>query len=80
MAWVSVPGLNGKIFLPDSDNREKKKHPCKGCFSCQMCSDDRCHACLGNGPETGCCNTLERPADKINIYQNTKKKNNNFQK
>ncbi|HPO50667.1 MAG TPA: hypothetical protein PLO89_10110 [Spirochaetota bacterium] len=37
----SVPGL---IYEPEEN--KIKKHNCKDCFSCQMCSDARCELCL----------------------------------
>ncbi len=45
MAWAKVPGLNGKVFIPDDIPNRQKKHPCKECHTCLMCSDDRCHVC-----------------------------------
>jgi len=46
MPFVSRPGLNGKIYIPEQLPGQKK-HNCKSCFSCQVCSDDRCCLCLG---------------------------------
>jgi len=46
MAFVSVPGLKGKVYVPDESRGGSKKHPCQDCFSCQQCSDDRCRVCL----------------------------------
>lgn len=45
MAWINVPGLTGKVFLPDDVGQMQKKHPCKTCFSCQWCDENRCHVC-----------------------------------
>ncbi len=47
MPFVSVPGLNGKVYVPEEIREGSKKHPCRDCFSCQECSDDRCRVCLG---------------------------------
>jgi hypothetical protein len=44
MPWQTIPGIIGKVYLPDSPNKIKK-HPCKDCFSCQNCSSERCHVC-----------------------------------
>ena len=41
MGFVSIPGIQGKVFVPDKDSRNAK-HPCGDCFACQHCSDDRC--------------------------------------
>gem|GEM_PF-742508 len=46
MPFVSRPGLNGKIYIPEQLPGQKK-HNCKSCFLCQVCSDDRCSLCLG---------------------------------
>jgi len=44
MAFVRVTGLNGKIYRPAGQS-DKKKFPCKDCFACQGCGDDRCNVC-----------------------------------
>ncbi len=46
MSFVSVPGLKGKVYAPDESREGSKKNPCRDCFSCQHCSDDRCRVCL----------------------------------
>ena len=46
MAFVSMPGLKGKVYVPEESREGLKKYPCKDCFSCQQCSDDRCRVCL----------------------------------
>ncbi|MBN2040086.1 MAG: hypothetical protein JW864_08605 [Spirochaetes bacterium] len=45
MAFIEIPGFIGKVYVPD-ETKEKKKHNCKDCFSCQFCSDERCLACM----------------------------------
>ena len=47
MPFVTVPGLKGKVYIPEKQSEIPKKHPCKDCYSCQHCSDDRCGVCLG---------------------------------
>jgi hypothetical protein len=47
MPFVIVPGLKGKVYVPEKLRENLKKHPCKECYSCQHCSDDRCRVCLG---------------------------------
>ena len=47
MPFVEVPGLKGKVYIPEEHKGSVKKHPCKDCYSCQLCSDDRCALCLG---------------------------------
>ena len=45
MPFVKVPGLPGKLYVPEKQKNCQKKHPCKDCFSCEHCSDDRCNVC-----------------------------------
>jgi len=45
MAFISAPGLAGKLYVPDGRPLRSKKHPCRDCFECQQCSDDRCSLC-----------------------------------
>ena len=47
MAWKEIPGLKGKVYVPDSPPESPRKHCCADCFSCQLCSDERCSLCLG---------------------------------
>jgi hypothetical protein len=61
MAFESMPGIEGKIFIPDEDPGERK-HPCTDCYACQLCSDDRCRVCRSEHPSStshplpkGCC-------------------------
>lgn len=42
-----MEGIEGKVYIPETEPCELKKHPCKDCFSCQRCSDDRCRLCRG---------------------------------
>jgi hypothetical protein len=45
MTFIKVPGLEGKVYVPETNLEIHKKHPCKDCFSCQMCTDNRCILC-----------------------------------
>jgi len=47
MPFITIPGVTGKIYVPDEKPGSIKKHNCKDCLSCQMCSDDRCLLCRG---------------------------------
>jgi hypothetical protein len=47
MQFVFVPGLKGKVYVPENQQERLKKYPCKDCYFCQLCSDDRCRVCLG---------------------------------
>lgn len=48
MPFINLPGLSGKIYVPVQETTSLKKHSCGNCFSCQICSDDRCRICLCN--------------------------------
>ena len=61
MTFVRVPGLKGKVYVPEESGSSPKKKPCNDCFSCQQCSKDRCRVCRcgarsqksGTGSEDG---------------------------
>ena len=46
MAFATVRGLKGKVYVPDASKEGNRKHSCQDCYSCQLCSDDRCSVCL----------------------------------
>ena len=48
MAFIKVPGLLGRVYVPEA--RPGKKHPCRDCFACEFCSDDRCRVCRRTKP------------------------------
>jgi len=45
MPFVAIPGMPGKLYVPEKQPKCVKKYPCKDCFSCEFCSDDRCRVC-----------------------------------
>jgi len=45
MSFVTINGIKGKVFIPD-EKTIIRKHPCKDCFYCQFCSDEKCSLCL----------------------------------
>jgi len=45
MAFVRMKGIAGLLYVPD-ENGGAKKHPCRDCFHCQWCSDNKCGLCL----------------------------------
>lgn len=47
MPFVHIKGLQGKVFVPDPPPTGEKKHPCRDCYACQSCSEDRCRICRG---------------------------------
>ena len=49
MPFVKMPGVTGKVYVPEVLPGQRKKHPCPDCFACQQCSDDRCTVCRGEG-------------------------------
>jgi hypothetical protein len=46
MPFITIPGFEGSVYIPDSNQDTVKKHNCQDCFCCQMCSDERCEQCL----------------------------------
>ncbi|MBT3387403.1 MAG: hypothetical protein HN417_05690 [Desulfobacula sp.] len=52
MPFVEIPGLPGKVYVPEKKNNCCKKHPCNDCFSCEYCSDDRCNVCRSSKKKT----------------------------
>ena len=69
MAWINVPGLPGKVYVPEDAGQTQKKHPCKACFSCQWCDENRCQVCRNDPIEahkpvssTCCPRCLATPA------------------
>ncbi len=49
MGFVKVKGLKGTVYVPDQQADCCKKYPCRDCFSCERCSDDRCRVCRESG-------------------------------
>jgi len=47
MPFINIPGVTGKVYVPDEKQGRIKKHNCSDCFLCQICSDDRCLLCKG---------------------------------
>jgi len=48
MPFVKVPGLPGKLYIPEMQKNCRKKQPCEDCYSCEHCSDNRCRVCRDN--------------------------------
>jgi len=44
MSFKILPGNKGMIYIPNH-RKIAKKQPCRDCFSCQWCSNERCSAC-----------------------------------
>jgi hypothetical protein len=51
MRWVKFHGLSGKVYQPDGVGQVHKKHPCRTCFTCQWCDENRCRVCQSDGIE-----------------------------
>ena len=60
MPFVKMPGLKGKVYVPEQPPDTPKKHPCPDCFSCQMCTDSRCRVCLGHREDKNTCPCTEK--------------------
>ncbi len=63
MPFIKIEGFTGNIYVPET-NHMKKKHPCKDCFSCQFCSDERCELCLKKKSVKGNESSLETDGEK----------------
>lgn len=61
MPFVDLPDGTGKVYVPEKQQGCRQKHPCPDCFSCQMCSDDRCQRCLGRERKGRCRCRSEAP-------------------
>jgi len=46
MPFVKAKGIDGLVFIPDTENSTHKKHPCRDCSACRNCSDSACRICL----------------------------------
>ncbi|MFA6186957.1 MAG: hypothetical protein WC770_07090 [Phycisphaerae bacterium] len=44
MPFIRINGVIGKLYVPQKAG--ERKHKCKDCYVCQMCSDDRCRQCI----------------------------------
>ena len=45
MGFKPAPNIKGRVFVPDETEGVRKKHSCRDCYQCQMCSEDRCQVC-----------------------------------
>ncbi len=64
MPFVKMPGVTGKVYIPEPIPGQIQKHPCPDCFTCQRCSDDRCTVCRPQEP--ACLNRLNsRQSDSV---------------
>ena len=61
MPFVDLPDGTGKVYVPEKKQGGGQKHPCPDCFSCQLCSDERCQRCLGRGQKGGRCCSRSAP-------------------
>ena len=53
MAFIRIPGLAGRFYVPEPQAAASKKHPCPDCQRCQWCADERCRVC--RLPPPGSC-------------------------
>lgn len=49
MPFVRKAGITGLIWEPHRHG--KKKHPCRDCFQCAWCGDERCESCVSGKRE-----------------------------
>lgn len=48
MPFIRLPGLAGKVYVPNPPPDPQQKHPCPDCFACQECPESRCQVCRCN--------------------------------
>lgn len=46
MSFITAPGIEGQLYVPDEMPGRARKHNCKDCASCMVCNDDKCAMCL----------------------------------
>lgn len=61
MPFIKMPGVVGKVYVPEAAPDKAKKNTCKDCYFCQMCSDDRCRMCKNDASDCRCLNLDECP-------------------
>lgn len=79
MPFVKMPGVTGKVYVPEANAGQPKKHPCPDCFACQQCGNERCTVCraeaskdvsrrrdppAGSAPESQCHHHCQRQQQK----------------
>ena len=70
MPWIKIPEIEGLVYEPEPHKNKKKKHPCKDCFHCQMCSNTRCSECRKETSE--CIKGRKKVIKKTPDYKNSK--------
>ena len=45
MGFIPAPNIPGRVFVPDENPVERKKHICPDCYQCQQCGEERCQVC-----------------------------------
>ena len=45
MAFVTVSGMKGQLYVPEDIPGSTRKHNCDDCTSCMICNDDKCAMC-----------------------------------
>jgi hypothetical protein len=45
MPFITLCGVTGRVYVPPTVRAHPQKHPCRDCFDCLGCSDDRCNLC-----------------------------------
>jgi len=54
MPWTKMPGIEGRVYEPEQQKACERKHDCRDCFYCQMCSDVKCAACRKEKSSSTC--------------------------
>jgi predicted sulfurtransferase len=72
MAFVRLPNVKGKVFVPDAVIETQKKHACRDCYSCQMCSESKCHLCQSESGKQTLSNHRRRCLNRQTVDQKNK--------
>jgi len=60
MPFIEMEGVDGLVYVPETESPVARKHPCVDCEVCQHCSDTRCRICLQD-PCRKRCRRPKRP-------------------
>ena len=71
MPFVKMPGVIGKVYVPEPIPGPAQKHPCPDCFACQQCSDGRCTVCRSEAVvhSTRCRRSGSEPAGQCHHHR-----------
>ena len=45
MPFIVIPGIKGKLYIPEEAPESMRKHACHDCAVCTLCNDEKCAMC-----------------------------------